>query len=185
MRRLVALILAAFTIIAVASTSAMAGHSLNYHWADADPSYPRGYVYWVDQTGPSWPVYSSAIDWDQETRLDAVYVSSAGACPSHCVSVSEADLDAGCTGRLGVMSPAVNSDGHLNGNTTVQVDRQCSSRNAADRRELVCHELGHSLGLDDRASTAVTCMRQGNMIGRQFPDQHDYDVLHSKYNHND
>ncbi len=67
----------------------------------------------------------------------------------------------------------------------VRVDRQCDSRNYADRRELICHEMGHSLSLDDRPSSANSCMRQGDMVGEQHPDGHDYDALHNMYDHND
>jgi hypothetical protein len=156
------------------------------HWRDNDPGFPRGYVYWHDKTGVEWPVFASAIKWDQETRLDAVYVSGSSSCTSsHCATVREAALSAGCSPPFGETSGPTSGAGHFTTGVEVRIDAQCDSRNAADRRELVCHEMGHSIGLFERASSADTCMRTGNMIGKTLPDGHDFETLHNSYNHND
>lgn len=185
MRRLFLIVFTAAAMLGAGATASLGSHSTPDHWRDNDPGYPRGYVYWVDNTGSEWPVYSAAIDWDQAPRLDAVYVTNEANCPSHCVSVNEADLDAGCTGRLGVATTYTNASGHLTGQTYVRIDRQCDNRNYADRRELVCHEMGHTLRLQHVDPSLPTCMRQGDMIGEQDPRQHDYDALHNMYDHND
>ncbi len=101
------------------------------------------------------------------------------------MTVREADLEAGCSPPFGLTAIPSGASGHFTTDVNIRIDRQCDSRNADDRRELVCHEMGHSIGLDDRALSAVTCMRTGNMIGRRLPDAHDYEVLHNSYNHND
>lgn len=49
-----------------------------------NPGHPRGYMYWVDNTGPEWPVYTAAIDWDKAPGVDAVYTTSGASCPKHC-----------------------------------------------------------------------------------------------------
>lgn len=190
MRRLFTISFVVAMLLGAAATTALGTHATPQHWADNDPSYPRGYVYWIDNTGAEWPVYSAAVDWDQAAQLDAIYVTSAANCPSHCVPVDEADLDAGCTGRLGVTNVVSNTANHLLGgtagnNTRVRIDRQCDGRNYADRRELVCHEMGHSLSLDHVAPAKLTCMREGDMVGQQSPNGHDYEAIGNMYDHND
>ncbi len=95
-------------------------------------------------------------------------------------------MGGGCN-DYGVMVPAPNSDGHLNGNTEVRVESGCTSTlNYAQRRETVCHEMGHSLGLEHRPESVNSCMRVNYPIGKQSPNQHDYDTLHfALYAHND
>lgn len=189
-RSSIATLMAVFLVFAAAGAS-VASHYLydangnKKHWSDNDPGFPRGYVYWHDQTGAAFPVYASAIEWDKETRLDAVYVSGGSSCTSsHCVTVSEVDFNnTGCAAPYGQAYTPTGSGGHLTTDTWVHYDRQCSSRSSADRRELVCHELGHTIGLYERPESASTCMRQGNMIGKQLPDTHDFDILHALYNH--
>lgn len=177
-------------LVVAGAGAAYAGHALvqsdgdRLHWADNAPNYPRGYVYWKDETGSEWPVYTSAVKWDQASRLDAVYTT--GSCTSsHCVTVREANLGTGCSAPYGETDVPAGSRGHFTTNVEVRVDRQCDGRAASHRRELVCHELGHSIGLDDRASSVSSCMRTGNMNGSSAPTQHDYDTLHNSYGHND
>lgn len=189
-RSTIASLLAVFLVF-VAAGASVAGHylytgSYKKHWSDNDPGFPRGYVYWHDKTGAAMPVYASAIEWDKETRLDAVYVSAGSSCTSsHCATVSEVDFNnVGCSNPFGVAYTYTNSVGHFTTDVNVQLDRQCGSRSYADKRELICHELGHSIGLEHLSESALTCMRQGDMIGRSLPNQHDYDALHALYNHN-
>jgi len=173
-----------FTAGATLAGHAVMGGGNRLHWGDNEPNFPRGYMYWHDKTGAAWPVYASAVEWDKETRLDAVYVSGANSCTSfRCVPVTETDFNnTGCAAPWGYANWTYNSSGHFT-SAQMQVDRQCDSRTAADRRELVCHEMGHTIGLDERSSTADTCMRTGNMIGKQYPDPHDFEVLHYSYGH--
>jgi hypothetical protein len=162
---------------------------LPVHWSDSDPSYPRGYVYWVDNTGAEWPVYSSAVEWDKAGRLDAVYTSSEAACPNtgHCVSVIETPLGvAGCTGLLGQTDQVFyTTSGHLHTNTLVRVDSQCSGAASGKRRTITCHEMGHSIGVDEQLVHTDTCMASPYQGVKQLPSQHDYDAISNQYNHND
>lgn len=189
-RPTIALLLAVFLVF-VAAGASLAGHYLynssgnKKHWSDNDPGFPRGYVYWHDKTGPSVPVYASAIEWDKVSRLDAVYVSSGSSCTSsHCVTVSEVDFNnTGCAAPFGEAYTPTNTAGHLTTDTYARVDRQCASRSYADRRELICHEMGHTIGLQHLAKTAQTCMRQGDMNGSSLPNGDDFSHLESLYNH--
>jgi hypothetical protein len=160
------------------------------HWRDDDSAgFPRGFLYWVDRTGAPWPVFSSAIVWDREPRLDAVYTSNPSACPRHCVAVFTRDLGR-CTPRAGLygitFGPTTRA-GHFRERTRVVLNNRCNSGiNRAQRREVACHELGHSIGLDHRPRVA-TCMRDGNVVNPQTtPDGHDFAMLHNRlYAHND
>jgi hypothetical protein len=160
------------------------------HWSDNDPSYPRGYIYWVDNTGAEWPVYSSAVEWDKAGRLDAVYTSSEAACPNtgHCVSVNETALGAaGCTGALGSTTPVIyaGASAHLHTDTVVEVDSECSGAAAGKRRTIACHEMGHSIGLYEDFARTNTCMAAPYQGVQQLPNEHDYNAIASQYNHND
>ena len=137
---LVAFLFGVFVLFG-ATAAGLASHALTQadgdrlHWRDNDPGFPRGYMYWQDQTGAEWPVFSSAIEWDKETRLDAVYTS--GSCSSsHCVTVREADLEAGCSPPFGLTAIPSGASGHFTTDVNIRIDRQCDSRNADDRREL-------------------------------------------------
>jgi hypothetical protein len=154
------------------------------HWSDAAGNGP-GIVYWVDNTGPEWPVLTAAIDWDQEERLNGVYVSSASNCPRHCVNVHEEPLADGCSPPFGSTFGPAHDNGHFLETTNVAIDAQCDNRDYATRRELVCHELGHTTGLDDEPHGADTCMRGGALDEPEQvePRKHDYDVLHDVYGH--
>lgn len=160
-----------------------------FHWADNDPNYPRGYVYWVDKTGAEWPVYRSAVEWDEAAKLDAMYVSSEAACPNtgHCVTVKEESLGtSSCGPQLGKTSMvAYDSTGHLTTATEVAIDTSCSGSADDKRRTIVCHELGHSIGMDDQTVGASTCMRSPYAGPWTTPSSHDYDAIASHYGHKD
>lgn len=158
------------------------------HWRDDDSAgFPRGFLYWVDRTGPRWPVFSSAIEWDRAPRVDAVYRTS---CPGrHCVGVSTADLGQCRTvpRLLGRTFTPSFAGGHLRGSTRVQFNGNCGDQlNRAQRRMVACHELGHSLGLAHYVFSAPsTCMRS-SFPAILVPRAHDYRMLNERlYNHDD
>ncbi|MCX6394986.1 MAG: hypothetical protein NTV23_00690 [Propionibacteriales bacterium] len=195
MRRALGGLLLALAVVTLLAGGAWSNHWAStssgapLHWADNDPSHPRGYVYWVDNTGSEWPVYSSAIAWDQASRLDAVYVSSESACPNtgHCVSVSETTIgDSACGPTLGQTNQvAYVATGHLTTSTWVHVDTACSDASAEKRRTIVCHELGHSIGLDEQTVGTSSCMRSPYIGPWTAPSAHDFDAIASTYSHND
>lgn len=171
--------------------SAMASHSMSdngatLHWQTN--SGGTAYVYWSDKTSASWPVYTEAVAWDQASGIDALYVSGSNSCTSgHCVVVNEAALSGNCTaGVVGQTTVAHYSSGHFTPGMTVHVANACTSQPYNGRRALLCHEMGHSIGLNDVASTSSSCMRtNAASLGSVIQNSHDYAQLGVIYGHND
>jgi hypothetical protein len=161
------------------------------HWRDWDAGgFPRGFMYWIDYTPAPWPVFASAIEFDRAPGIDAVYLpaSRRDECVRHCVAVRAPDLGASCRSFPGRAFVPHRSNGHLRERTRVEVNERCERADGvsrADRRELVCHEMGHTIGLDATPPQRHTCMREGFMVGERFPNDHDYRMLARLYDHND
>lgn len=172
------------TASAASASHALVSGGVQIHWQDGG-SADRAYVYWSDQTGAEWPVYTEALAWDQASSLDAIYRSSSQSCTSgHCVDVQEAPY-ANCDNILGQSTFNHYSSGHLTSGNWSRVDQDCGSKPYNARRELLCHEMGHSIGLADKSSTSSSCMRTGLPLGSAVQNSHDYDELAIIYGHND
>jgi hypothetical protein len=55
------------------------------HWPGSHPV-----VYFMDHTGPQWPVYSAASVWNQSTAMDVGYRWYTNPCPSGASCSSKA-----------------------------------------------------------------------------------------------
>lgn len=176
--RFLAVLMAVFAFM-FASSTAMAG--TYSHWDDNEPGYPRGHAFIQDETGSAWPVYTAAIDWDQASKLDLVYRSGAGTC-GHCVPFRAIALgDAGCSASPG--STLVSYGTHIS-SATSRVDSGCAGRTYNNRLELVCHEMGHAIGLTDRGATAASCMRTNTPLGNEIDGSSaDFTDLDHAYSH--
>lgn len=178
------LLLALGSLVAFAP-SASAGHAGPDHW-DHD-GLLRSQIYFVDHTGPFWPVATVTYKWNEASGVDSYYETS---CPNsnlNCVHVrgwGELDpVPAACVGAFGCTISQVrdNEPNHykwarvyLNHNT-VDTDAQA--------RKTTCHELGHVLGLAHR-STNDSCMRSGASPPiDKTPDDHDFNALENLYDH--
>lgn len=153
-RRPLFLAVATFVMLAMSTGSPAAANHWNHdpghnvHWANSSPSFPRGYVYWADLTGPQWPVYSAAIEWDRSTKLDAVYVGPSASCPStpHCVTVRQTALGATCSGTLGQTNVSYYpATGHLETSTRVDLSSACT---ACERRQAPNHHVSRARAFD-------------------------------------
>lgn len=155
------------------------------HWNDNEPSYPRGYAFIQDQTPAAWPVYTAAIAWDSAPKLDLVWRSGPGSC-GHCVPFTAGPVGAtGCAGVLGQTYNRTLNGVHIT-SASAMVDSACAGISANGRREIVCHEMGHTIGLLDRGASASSCMRTGysGLPGAQ-PDGSslDFTQLNTEYGH--
>lgn len=81
-------------------------------------------------------------------------------------------------GYSGVAHSSVVGD-HQYGEASVWVRNETTTSRA---RELACHEIGHTMGLNHRAQTS-SCMVDGVSPGSRLFDQHDWDQLNGVYNH--
>ncbi|RNL78454.1 hypothetical protein EFL95_04985 [Nocardioides marmorisolisilvae] len=194
MRRPAFISVATVVMLAVSMASSAAANHWNHdpghnvHWTNSSPSFPRGYVYWADLTGPEWPVYSAAIEWDRSTRLDAVYVGAGSSCPStpHCVTVRQTALGTSCSGTLGQTNVSYYSaTGHLETSTRVDLSSACSTSSASKRRTITCHELGHSIGMDEQRTADDSCMVDPYVTPHTLPSAHDFQSIATVYNHDD
>lgn len=74
-------------LVAVQSQSASAYHAPGRHWPHEGLTHSQ--IYFVDYTGPNWPVSSSVYKWNEAEGVDSYYAST---CPNynlHCVNVYE------------------------------------------------------------------------------------------------
>lgn len=178
--RVVAVLTSAF-MFAFIGGSAVAGTWA--HWGDNEPGFPRGYAYVQDLTGSAWPVYTAAISWDQAPKLDLVYRTGANGC-AHCFDFDAIAMGgAGCSPVAGETWPG-QTGGHINNNTWSHVDSGCASATYNARLELVCHEMGHAIGLLDRVASAASCMRTNTGLGGQVDGSAaDFTDLNTAYSH--
>ncbi len=163
-----------------AAGSAMAGHYIvrdgnQLHWERSGTAVAQ--VYWVDYTGPRWPVNASSIEWNRSARLGAYYLSPSDNCPFHCVGVRADSF--GTDDPRGWAVLRWDTNGHLTGATYVRFNNSYAA-NATRDRAVACHELGHTIGLNERTA-GDSCMNSTSF--NRLPDGHDYNLLSNLYDH--
>lgn len=183
-RRVLFVLAGSVAAFCVTVGAALGTHAL-YSGGVGPIHWQSGYVYWADDTGPEWPVLSQAAAWDKSGHIDGMYRSSSAACTSgHCVTVREAPLGS-CSGTVGNTKFKAYSGGHfIPKSVDIRVDQDCSGLSSTRRRELTCHEMGHSIGLAHRPASSSSCMRIGP-LSSAIQNAHDYKQLASIYNHTD
>lgn len=124
---------------------------------------------------PFWPVSAAAERWDDDNPVDFRYTTQA--CPkgAQCVVVRQAELappavGSAATGRVGndIVSASVVLD------TTFG-----RTNNTTRRRNVVCHELGHALGLQHRTGKG-SCM-VSHVTDERYPSSADIKNLVTMY----
>lgn len=180
-RAAVALSLVVACLAAVLSVASpvSATHYIGHHWAHNGLAHSQ--IYFVDHTGVKWPVATATYTWNLARGVDSFYETS---CPSsrlHCASVYEYNRNDGNYG-VTYFPHLWNGAGHNREGVYVTLNNH-TVRTATQARKTTCHELGHVLGLAHRTTNA-SCMRQGPAPPISlFPDGHDFNELHSIYNH--
>jgi hypothetical protein len=190
--------LAAVAAAAIAAP-ALAGHSWGgYHWAGNGTEITLK----VNKAITSqWDtsVDNAISDWNQSSELKlnpAVVSVSRKRCNPIAGQILVCNDSYGQRGWLGIASIWL-SNGHISQGTTKLNDSyfNTSTYNKPEWRALVaCQEIGHDFGLDHQDENFSngnlgTCMDYtNNPLGppaNTQPNQHDYNMLNSIYNHDD
>ena len=176
---------AALSILVSVLASSLLGSSgaATAHGAVISRSWSTSVIYVYDKTStidkadgaPVWPVYAAAERWDNDNPVDFRYTTKGCPAGSQCVTVKQAELAAPA---VGVTSTAfVGSE--IKSSTIVLDTTFGRTNSAARRRNVVCHELGHSLGLQHR--TATTSCLTSYVTTQKYPDATDIKNLRTIY----
>jgi hypothetical protein len=151
------------------------------HWAGTHPT-----VYFIDHTGPAWPVYEAAVQWNYSTAIDAVYRSGSSGCPwssASCVHVSENnDPNLDCAGIFTwVGCTRVLADGNNIIYFAESIMNNLHSHGYSENQIATCHEEGHALGLGHNWYTSSCMYRYVTSPTSRYPSSADYQMLDSIY----
>lgn len=146
-------------------------------------AWPENVIYVYDTTSrikrtdgaPYWPVSAAAERWDNDNPVDFRYTTKP--CPknSQCVVVRQSELAPPTVG-----STVIARVGADIRSATVTLDTTFGRTNTnARRRNVVCHELGHALGLKHRNAT-TSCLTS-YVTKQQYPDKTDIKNLNTMY----
>jgi hypothetical protein len=146
-------------------------------------SWPKDVIYVYDTTSKLkekdgsqvWAVKAAAERWSAGNPVDFRYTTKGCPKDSQCVTVRQAELAAPAAGvtATGFVGADIKS-------SNVTLDKTFGkTNNAAKRRNVVCHELGHSLGLKHRTQT-TSCLTS-YVASQKYPDKTDIKNLNTMY----
>lgn len=168
------------TFALIGGGMAEARHSWNgYKWATKD----RVVDLYIDFTSVrgAWTSVTGQVveDWDISERLelDTRPVGQPGA-----VTVRNANY--GPTGWLGVTMVNLDARQRITAARVLLNDwywRNGFLEGLEDRRQVLCHELGHGFGLDHRVGPSCLNNSAGTLGDYVSPDTHDYEQLDQIY----
>jgi predicted Zn-dependent protease len=174
----------------------MAYHAVPEHWARTDNPFYLPIIKSVVSTSQNdWQdEFDTALaEWSASSVLKLVQVAEEldadirAECPMLEGGMRVCNYNYGYTGWAGVAEYSYYSDGHIAASSAKLNDYY--SYSATVRRHLMCHEIGHPLGLGHTSTNGTsqgTCMDYANHDeGSKSPSAHDFDVLEDKYAHLD
>jgi hypothetical protein len=146
-------------------------------------SWPKDVIYVYDTTAkikksdgsPVWPVKAAAARWSAGNPVDFRYTTTG--CPknSQCVIIKQSELAAPTVGVTSIARVGTDIK-----SVTIVLDTTFGRTNsAARRRNVACHELGHSLGLQHRTGTS-SCLTP-YVTTTKYPDATDIRNLKVMY----
>jgi Matrixin len=146
-------------------------------------SWPKDVVYVYDTTSrlkktdgsPVWAVNAAAARWAGNNPVDFRYTTHGCPSGSQCVTVRQSELASPAVGvtSIGRVGASIRS-------VTIVLDTTFGRTNSsARRRNVVCHELGHALGLKHR--TATTSCLTSYVTAQKYPDATDIKNLNTMY----
>jgi matrixin len=172
-------------IFAMVLASSLIGFSgpATAHAAGSSIAWAQDVIYVYDTTSrvknkdgsPVWPVRAAADRWDNNNPVEFRYTTLRCPAGSQCVTVRQSELASPVAGVT-----TTSRVGNDIKSVTIVLDTTFGRTNiSARRRNVVCHELGHSLGLPHRTST-TSCLTS-YVTKTQFPDSTDIKNLNAKY----
>jgi predicted Zn-dependent protease len=161
------------------ATIAPASAAVNY------VSWSKDIIYVYDTTSnlkqadgsPRWPVHAAADRWAKGNPVDFRYTTRGCPTGAQCVVVKQSELASPTVGTTttGIVGAHITS-------VTIILDTTFGRTNSsAHRQNVVCHELGHSLGLKHRTGTS-SCLTP-YVTNQRYPDATDIKNLTIMYSH--
>lgn len=181
-------------VVLTASFAANASHSwANYHWGRTTQNFP---LQVIDSNTPDWDgeLAQTLTDWSTSSafNLSVTGYDDTARTRKRCVAVSgkirSCNAAYGNNGWLGLASINISGD-HITQGTAKMNDSYSAQFAVQDERDhVMCQEIGHLFGLghtSEDGSSQNTCMDYSQSSTSTRPNQHDYDMLTSKYAHLD
>lgn len=191
-----ALFVLALSTASMIPSAAIAHHAWGtYHWArTSNPLVLK----FGSSVPPEWEPYlkRAVMDWNRSSVIDAAVVpgkANPKSCKSRFGMVEVCVAEYGETRWLGIVHIWV-SNGHIIHGVVKINDTHFKKEQfnkPAWKYEIMCHEIGHVLGLDhqdtDLWNTPLgSCMDYSeDPTLNQRPNKHDYEVLEEIYSHLD
>lgn len=151
------------------------------HWANSGFADPQ--VRFLNVAGAQWPVEAAVREWNRAAGIDS-YHHAQRRCSfqpgNHCVSVQDGNY--GATGWVGQTSYSYSTRtrNFIENSVSVKLNGYYSL-NADGRRQTVCHELGHALGLGHNVRDLSCMWHQTRNTAHRVPDNDDFSLLASIY----
>jgi hypothetical protein len=167
----------------------------NYHWARNANPLP---LLVVDSVDLSWQFeFDMALnEWNDDETVLAMTIDSADdsararkRCKMKSGQIRVCNASYGYNGWLGLATIGLNSQGHIDRGTAKVNDSYSSYwADQNQKRHVMCQEVGHLFGLghtSEDGTSQQTCMDYSSDPQSISPNQHDYDLLATKYAHLD
>jgi hypothetical protein len=197
-------------LVSLVAVPVFANHSWGtYHWARTSNPFTLKVH---DNVTSNWEPYLStaASDWNSSSVMNLTVLwqsplTSARKCGSTSGQIEVCNTTYGQNGWLGIAGISITSPDHINKGYTKLNDtyfNMAQYNTPAYRQFVVCQEIGHDFGLGHVNETFTdantgSCMdytndpdggaggASSNDPNNMHPNQHDYDLLVSKYSHLD
>lgn len=181
-------------VVLTASLTANATHSWgNYHWGRTSQDFP---LQVIDSNTPDWDgeLAQTLTDWSKSTafNLSITGYDDSSRTRKLCRAVSgkirSCNASYGNNGWLGLASINISGDHITQGTSKMNDSYSAQFAVQTQRDHVMCQEIGHLFGLghtSEDGSSQNTCMDYSQSSTSTRPNQHDYDLLASKYAHLD
>lgn len=182
-------------MLAASNFPAGASHAWgNYHWERSSNPITLAVI---DSMTPDWDdnLDSAIADWDQSSVLNLVEEAGGddartrNRCSAVRGKLHSCNYTYGNNGWLGLAQIWVKGS-HISQGVAKMNDTYFASPSYDEtaRTHVVCQEIGHLFGLghqDESGADLNTCMDYDNQLSNPHPNQHDYEMLETIYEHLD